>query len=135
MKVVKAVGTDLVEVARIARALERYQERFKDRLFSDEERTYCDAKKTPAVHYAGRFAAKEAVIKVLGAGFTAGIALTAGGSFREVVVERQSSGQPLIRLEGQLAAMAVERGISEIMISITHTHQQAMAFAIGQGPA
>ena len=133
MKVVKAIGNDLTEVVRIAQALERYGDRFKQRLFSDDERRYCDSKNTPAVHYAGRFAAKEAVLKVLGAGFTEGLALTGGGGFREVEVIRLPSGQPQIRLQGQLAAIAAERGISEIMVTISHTQEHAMAFALGQG--
>lgn len=133
--VVKAIGNDLVDVARIARALERYGDRMKRRLFTEDERRYCDARNTPAVHYAGRFAAKEAVLKVLSTGFVAGVGLQDGGSFRHIEIRRLASGKPEVVLHGPMLELARRAGVEEILITVTHTREQAQAFALGQGPA
>jgi holo-[acyl-carrier protein] synthase len=131
--VVKAIGNDLVEVARIARALERYGERMKSRLFTEEEQRYCDSRRTPSVHYSGRFAAKEAVMKVLATGFVEGVGLERGASFRDIEIRRAPSGKPEVRLHGEMATLARRAGVEELLITITHTREQAQAFALGQG--
>ncbi|MEZ6194437.1 MAG: holo-ACP synthase [Planctomycetota bacterium] len=130
---VKAIGNDLVDVARLGASLARYGERIKQRLFTEEERRYCESKATPAVHYAGRFAAKEAVLKVLGSGFVNGVGLEDGATFRDIELRRRPSGAPYVELRGPLADRARQAGIEEILVTVTHTREHAMAVALGQG--
>lgn len=118
------IGIDVVEVERIASAIERHGEPFLARLFTPDEREYCEAHRTPAPHYAARFAAKEAVSKALGTGIGANAGLL------EMEVIRQTSGAPAIRLSGAAGAFAREQGIIEIQISLSHTALYAAANAI-----
>ncbi len=119
---VLGLGVDIVEVDRMAAALER-RPRMKERLFSEEERRYCDKRSRPAVHYALRFAAKEAVLKALGTGFS-------GMRFRDVEVSRDSTGRPVPILHGAAAARAAELGIVEMHLSLSFTHTTAVASAV-----
>ena len=119
------VGVDLIEIERVRRALERHGDGFRERCFTAGERAYCDSKPNPPQHYAGRFAAKEAVLKVLGTGWRGGIAWT------DVEVRPEPSGQPKIALSGECLRIAVERGISRWHVSISHIETHATASAIG----
>jgi holo-[acyl-carrier protein] synthase len=115
------VGVDLIEIARIRRALERYPG-FKERCFSDAERAYCDSRKNPAQSYAGRFAGKEAVGKALGFGVARAFA------WRDVeIVGRPKPG---VRLHGRLAAWAERVEAGEIDLSMTHSRELASAVAV-----
>jgi len=87
---ISGVGVDIVNIKRFGRVMERYGEKFLARLFTDGERAYCDVKLRPACHYAARFAAKEAVIKVLGRRV----------SFRDIEVFREADGKPLLQVKG-----------------------------------
>lgn len=119
-------GIDIVETARIGKLIEEHGEHFIQRVFTPAEQQYCDAnKKRRLEHYAGRFAAKEAVLKVLGTGWRGGIAWT------DVEVVREASGQPRIRLSGESARIAHQQGITKWHISISHTETHATASAIG----
>jgi len=118
------IGIDVVEVARIASAIERHGEAFLARLFTPVERTYCDAKKAPAIHYAARFAAKEAAAKALGTG------IGAHANWLELEITHATSGAPQLMLHGSAAAFATSHGIAEIQISLTHTTAYAAANAI-----
>jgi len=121
-------GIDLVEVARIQDMLDDHGERFLARCYTDSERAYCAANPARmAEHLAGRFAAKEAVLKVLGTGWSGGIAWT------DVEVVRETGGKPGVRLDGEAAAVAQRLGITTILLSISHTATHAMASAIGVG--
>ena len=121
-------GIDLVETARIAELIDRHGERFLARCFTEAERAYADGSaKRRLEHLAGRFAAKEAVLKVLGTGWAQGIAWT------DAEVVRLHTGQPTVRLHGRAAALAAEQGITRWVISITHTETHAMASVIGEG--
>ena len=113
-----AVGLDLLEIARLERALER-RPRLAERLFTADERAYAAARARPGQHLAARFCAKEAVAKALG--------LTAW-SFRDVEVIA-TDGAPMIALSGAAARRATELGV-QVRVSLTHTHQQAGAVAI-----
>jgi holo-[acyl-carrier protein] synthase len=115
---VPAVGLDLLEIARLERALER-RPRLAERLFTADERAYAAARARPAQHLAARFCAKEAVAKALG--------LTAW-SFRDVEVIA-TDGAPMIALSGAAAQRAAELGV-QVRVSLTHTHDQAGAVAI-----
>jgi holo-[acyl-carrier protein] synthase len=117
-------GIDLVENARIARAIERQGEAFLRRVFTPDERACCEARADAAAAFAARWAAKEAVAKAFGTGIGAAAQLT------EIEVVRSPSGQPLIRLHGSAAATAARLGVIDVRISLTHTEHYAAAFAV-----
>jgi len=119
---VLGLGVDIVEIERMAAALSR-RPRLKERLFSEEERRYCDKRSRPEVHYALRFAAKEAVLKALGTGF-------AGMRFCDVEVSRETTGRPRPRLSGRAAERAAELGVVEMHLSLSFTHTTAVASAV-----
>jgi len=119
-------GIDIVETARIKRSVEEHGQRFLDRVFTPAEQRYCAANvKRYYEHLAGRFAAKEAVLKVLGTGWRGGIAWT------DIEVLREPSGQPRIILTGECLRIAGEAGITSWHISISHIETHATASAIG----
>ena len=117
------MGVDIVEVARI-RAIMKRSPAFIERSFSCEERVYCDATASPEFHYATRFAAKEAVVKALGTGFTHGIRPN------DIEVYLNSKGKPRVRLHRAAAKIAVHLGIEEIPLSLSYTHNEAVACAL-----
>jgi len=115
------VGTDLIEIERIARALERYPG-FRERCFTEAERAYCDSRKNPAQHYAGRFAGKEAVGKALGFGVAR--------AFAWKDIEIAGRPKPSVRLTGRVAAWAERVGAGAIDLSMTHSRELASAVAV-----
>lgn len=120
------LGVDIVEIARMRDALARHP-RMKERCFSAEERAYCDKRSRPEVHYALRFAAKEAVLKALGTGFS-------GMRFTDVAVVRDPRGRPVPVLGGKAAEAAGALGVSEVMLSLSFTHDNAVASAVAMTP-
>ena len=119
-------GIDIVETSRIKRLVEQHGQHFLDRCFTAGEQAYCALnEKRYFEHLAGRFAAKEAVLKVLGTGWRGGIAWT------DVEVIRESSGQPKITLTGECQRIAKDLGISTWHVSISHIETHATASAIG----
>ena len=123
-------GIDIVETGRIRKLIEQHGAHFLDRVFTQSEQDYCNmSKKRTLEHYAGRFAAKEAVLKVLGTGWRGGIAWT------DIEVVKESSGQPRIVLTGECLRIAVDRGIAHWHVSISHIETHATASAIGLQPA
>jgi holo-[acyl-carrier protein] synthase len=120
--IIGGLGVDIVEIDRMALALTRTP-RVKERLFSDDERAYCDARSRPEVHYALRFAAKEAVLKALGTGFS-------GVRFRDVEVARDERGRPIPLLHGRAAQLAEEAGVRELHLSLSYTATTAVASAV-----
>ena len=117
------LGVDIVEIDRMAALIAR-SPRFTERVFSEQERAYCDAKSNPAAHYAARFAAKEAVVKALGTGFSQGIGV------RDIEVRLFASGKPVVSLSGKAAEVATQRGVRDISISLTYTRTEAVACAL-----
>ena len=117
------IGVDMVEIARMEKVLAR-RPNFVTRVFTKEERMYCDRMARPAQHYAARFAAREAVLKALGTGFSQGI------GFADVSVVRNEMGQPQAQLAGRAAEVAVERGVREVALSLSYTHDVAVANAV-----
>jgi len=118
-------GLDLVECPRIADLLARHSDRFLKRVFTEAERERIKLFADPVPHVAGRFAAKEAVLKVLGTGWRGQIAWT------DIEVLPDVLGQPLVTLHGECARLAEQLGIGRILLSITHTDSYAAASAIG----
>ena len=121
------LGTDIVEIVRIGRMIERHGDHFLQRIFTADEIRYCQRRREYTQHYAGRWAAKEAVMKVLGTGIAQHV------SWKDIEVVSQLSGQPEIVLRGPVRDLAESKGIETILISISHCHAYATATAIGCG--
>lgn len=118
------LGTDITETDRIAEMVDRHGDAFLDRTYTASEIAYCSSKKNSAQHYAGRWAAKEAVMKSFGTGFVKGI------HWVEIEVVSQPSGRPVIQLSGATAQFAKNLGISNVLLSISHCKKYATATAI-----
>ena len=121
---VYGIGIDVVEVERIASAIERHGEPFLAKIFTPAERAYCESRKQAAMHYAARFAAKEAVSKALGTG------IGGNAGLHDMEIVHDDKGAPKIRLSGAAEVFAKQHGITEIQISLTHARQYAAANAI-----
>ena len=117
------LGMDIVEIERMKNILER-RPRFAEQVFSPAERAYCSKKSSPATHYAMRFAAKEAVVKAFGTGFSEGIWV------RDIEVERAKNGKPSVKLSGRALEVAEEQGIRDLLLSMSYTHTDAVACAM-----
>jgi len=122
-----STGVDLIEIARVERMLERYGERFLERVFTPAEILYCRGR--PA-ELAARFAAKEAVSKALGVGVR--MIARDGILWKDVEVIGDARGKPLVHLYGRAAERAGELGLTEWAISLSHTHEHAIAFVVAQ---
>ena len=121
-------GIDIVENRRIAAMLEAHGDRFTERVFTVTERSYADhGQRRRVERYAVRFAAKEAVLKALGTGWSEGI------SWTDVEVLRLQTGEPRLLLSGRAAEIASERGIREWSLSMSHTESHSIASAIAFG--
>jgi holo-[acyl-carrier protein] synthase len=118
---IMGLGVDICEIARMERALARHPT-MRERVFTAEERAYCDRKARPAESYAGRFAAREAAIKALG-GYR-------GKRWQDIHVSRHPSGAPSIILEGNAKIRADALGVARILITFTHEKTSAVAFAV-----
>ena len=116
------IGTDLVELGRFRRAMERTPG-IVERLFTSDERAYAERRGDPTERYAARFAAKEAVLKAMSAGI-------GECAFREIEVVRAESGAPSVLLHGKAAALATDRGVREWHLTMTHTASLAQAIAV-----
>ncbi|MEW6713773.1 MAG: holo-ACP synthase [Nitrospirota bacterium] len=119
-------GVDLVGVAKFKDIFDRNKDFVSD-IFTEAEREYCHSKKESHIHFAGRFAAKEACIKALGIGLSgAGIDHT----FQEIEVTSHSSGKPLISINGWASKVAAKKGINQLTVSISHSSDYAVATVI-----
>ena len=121
------IGLDVAEIDRIEQAIQRHGEALKKRLYTDAERTYCESHKTSFERFAGRFAAKEAGMKALGTGWRGGI------TWRDFEVVREPSGKPMLRLTGVARALADKKGVKNILLTITHSGNLALAQVIFEG--
>jgi holo-[acyl-carrier protein] synthase len=117
-------GIDLAEIGRIERAIDRYGERFLNRVYTASEQTYCLSKRNKAESLAARFAAKEAGAKALGTGISYGV------SWLEIEVVREASGKPTLKFHGRAAQMAAHLGATRAALSITHTRELSMASVV-----
>jgi holo-[acyl-carrier protein] synthase len=120
-------GVDLVLIGRIAQTFERHGDRFLQRVFTPAEASYCMANKRKTEHLAGRFAAKEAILKALGIGWRGSIAWT------DMEIVNNAYGQPEVSLAGATLERAAQLGVSKVLVSISHTEEAAMASAIALG--
>jgi len=121
------IGTDIVECLRIAKMIERHGEMFINRVYTELEIAYCRERKEATQHYAGRWAAKEAVLKAIGTGWVKGI------SWRDVEVRNDRAGRPSIRFRGGARDKVEQLGIGRMLISISHCRSHATAYALALG--
>jgi len=119
-----AHGIDLVEFGRLERLLERHQQRVLERVFTQREQADAQGLRNRLERLAGRFAAKEAVMKLIGIGWREGVAWT------DIEVVNDALGRPVVNLSGRLKELARQRGIEQITLSITHTDRFAIASAV-----
>jgi len=117
-------GIDIAEVPRIRQSIERFGERFLQRVFTAGEIRYCNSKANRFERYAARFAAKEAAMKALGTGWNHGV------RWRDCEVVRQPGGRPTIAFHGKAAEFAAKLGVRNAALSLTHTEEQAFAQVI-----
>ncbi len=123
------IGVDIAEVGRIEQAVSRWGQRFLRRVYTDAEIAYCGSRMSSL---AARWAAKEAVSKALGTGWAAQQAHEAGWiDWTEIEVVRMGSGQPVVHLHGKAQARAESLGIAGWQLSISHTHEHAVAMVLG----
>ena len=128
MKII-AHGIDLVDFGRIESMIERHGGRFLDRVFTAQEQSDAEKITNRVEKLAGRFAAKEAVLKLLGTGWRGKIAWT------DIEVTNSSLGQPMVNLAGLVIRIAAEAGVEQITLSITHTANFAIASAVALATA
>ena len=121
---IAGIGTDLIEVRRIREAIEKYGARFLKRIYTDVEIEYCSPKKSAALHYAGRFAAKEAAFKALEQGWGGDI------SWKEIEIYNEPSGAPRIVFYGKALELMQKKKITRALITISHIEEHATATVI-----
>ena len=125
------IGTDIVECLRIGRMIEQHGELFLTRVYTEREIRYCQARKRAVEHFAGRWAAKEAVLKCLGTGWRRGLCWT------DMEVRNTPDGKPQVLLCGAAKDVAQGLRIADILLSISHCRAYATAYALavtGRGP-
>ena len=120
-------GTDIVECLRIARMIDRHGELFITRVYTDAEIEYCSTRKAATQHYAGRWAAKEAVLKALGTGWRRGI------GWRDIEVVNNRQGAPIVTLHAGAREVCEKAGIQLMHLSISHCRSHAVAYAVAEG--
>ena len=126
---VLGIGVDLVECARIERSLDRFGEKFLHRVFTGGEIEYSMSMKFPAQHLAARFAAKEAVSKAFGTGIGKSM------GWRDIDVHKKPSGEPFLVFAGGAEKLAKERGVTNALITLSHSEQHAVATIVLEGAA
>ena len=120
------IGTDIIECLRIASMIERHGELFLNRVFTPGEIQYCSSRRAATQHYAGRWAAKEAVLKTLGTGLTGGI------TWLDMEIRNDNMGRPVLALGGVARELFEQLGARRVMISISHCRNYATALAIAE---
>lgn len=117
------IGTDIIEVERVKKAIER-SENFKNRVFSTEEIIICNNKAKPYQSYAARFAAKEAIFKAMGTGWADGVAWT------DISISQEKNGKPIANVYGKVKEFFDKEDIKNIHISMSHLKEYAIAYVI-----
>ncbi|MDP6424013.1 MAG: holo-ACP synthase [Planctomycetota bacterium] len=121
-----AVGTDLVELDRVSRIVSRHGKRFLARILTDHELAYCKGRGSSVASIGARFAAKEAVMKLLGTGWGDGV------GWRDIEVRNDAAGNPSIEVSGEAARLVANRGIRTLHVSLSHTNQNALAMVVAE---
>jgi len=120
-------GIDVIEVDRIRQSIKRHGDRFVGRVYSPEEAEYCRRMSSWPKHFAGRFAAKEAIAKALGTGIAGGVRC------RDIIIGNDGNGRPRVELHGRALELSQELGIISWHVSISHCEICAVASAIAEG--
>jgi len=118
------IGFDIVETKRITEALEKFGDKFLNRIYTHNEIEYCRSMKFPALHFAARFAAKEAISKAFGTGIGAMI------GWKDMEIVKRSSGEPYVILNGRAEEYARKIHVTEVMVSLSHTENYGAANAL-----
>ncbi len=118
------IGVDLVNIPRMRRIVERWQDRFLDRILTDAEQQIGRTRASPYAFLAGRFAAKEAIMKALGTGWSNGI------RWRDIEILHDETGRPRATVEGRAGALIGEAGVTGILVSLSHDGEYAIAEAV-----
>jgi holo-[acyl-carrier protein] synthase len=118
------IGIDVVEVSRIRSSMDEFGVKFLARIFTERERDYCELQKMPEMHYAARFAAKEAISKAFGTGIGKDV------SWLDMEIIKKSSGEPEVQLSGAAELKAKEVKAGQVMVSLTHSKDYAAANAV-----
>ena len=121
------IGTDITECLRIARMIERHGELFVNRVYTPEEIRYCQNRKQSTQHFTGRWAAKEAILKALGTGWTRGI------SWLDMEIRNEPGGRPVVTVRGGVKEVVEQLGITKLLVSISHCRSHATACAVAVG--
>ncbi|PYR99220.1 MAG: holo-[acyl-carrier-protein] synthase [Acidobacteria bacterium] len=121
---ITGIGIDVIQNERIRESIQRFGERFLNRIYTEREKEYCKNCAKPEIHYAARFAAKEAAFKALGTGWAAGV------KWKDVEVERLPSGKPELHLYGEALARATSMASSRFYVSLTHDQLVSCAVVI-----
>lgn len=121
------IGIDIIEVARVAESLEKFGERFGERILLPDESAYCLAHKHPAPYVAARFAAKEAISKAFGTGIGAQL------GWRDMEIAHKESGEPFVILHGKGKELFAARKAKQLLVSISHTDHYAAVTAVLEG--
>lgn len=121
---IMGIGTDIVDVARIEKLLRDKRDEFLARVFTPEEVAYCDGKARPAIHFAARFAAKEALMKAIGTGWAKGV------GFGDIRVVNDPDGKPGLQTHGETKRILDGFGPSFLWLSLSHTKEYAMAVVV-----
>lgn len=121
---VRGIGVDLVSIPRLRAVIDRWQERFLTRVFTDEEIAYCRQRRDPVPHLAARFAAKEAALKALGTGLRLGV------RWRELEVRRERGQAPTLLLRGRSRELGRARGGTRVLLALSHEGDYALAQAM-----
>jgi len=119
-------GIDIIEINRIKQSLQKYSDRFEQKVFTQKEVDYCHSQADPAKHFAARFSVKEAVLKCFGTGMTGGIL------WKDIEIDKQKSGQPTLNLYGKGKELFRQLKLKHIHITITHDKNYAVAHAIAE---
>jgi holo-[acyl-carrier protein] synthase len=119
--IVRGIGVDLVHLPRMRAIIERWQDRFLQRIFTEDEIAYCRARRDPVPHFGARFAAKEAGLKALGTGLGLGV------RWRELEVRREQGQAPVLVLSGRCREISLTRGGDRMLLALTHDGDYALA--------
>ncbi len=121
---IAGIGIDVIQNERIRESIQRFGDRFLNRIYTEGEIAYCKKCADPGIHYAARFAAKEAAFKAIGTGWAAGV------TWRDVEVERLNSGKPELHLYGSALGKATDMGVKRFFVSLTHDQLISCAVVI-----
>jgi holo-[acyl-carrier protein] synthase len=121
---ITGIGIDVVQNERIRDSIQKFGDRFLNRIYTEGEKEYCKNSADPAIHFAARWAAKEAAFKALGTGWSGGV------KWRDVEVERLPTGKPELRLYGEALSVATRAGATRFFVSLSHDQSVSCAVVV-----